>query len=135
MTCTDRMFKMVALQKISPTLLLGALAPVSRGLATDNYGHRCRCRPHQPCWPRQHEWQALKASMDGSLVAVRPVAHACHEPGFDAAACNASASQASNSAWQALQPGAVQWTNWEAWPERNESCYLDGPRDTPCGQG
>ncbi|PHH84857.1 hypothetical protein CDD83_1260 [Cordyceps sp. RAO-2017] len=33
------------------------------------------------------------------------------------------------------EPGAVQWTNWEAWPERNESCFFDSPRDIPCRQG
>ncbi|KAM0550759.1 hypothetical protein ACHAPJ_008824 [Fusarium lateritium] len=30
---------------------------------------------------------------------------------------------------------AVQWSNWEAWPENGQSCYIDTQRSIPCGQG
>lgn len=40
-----------------------------------------------------------------------------------------------NSPWRAAQPGAVQWTNWEARPEGNESCYLDTAPESRCSQG
>jgi FAD/FMN-containing dehydrogenase len=31
--------------------------------------------------------------------------------------------------------GALQWENWEAWPEQNQQCYVESPRSVPCGQG
>ncbi|KND93023.1 hypothetical protein TOPH_02171 [Tolypocladium ophioglossoides CBS 100239] len=124
---------MVALCKIS--IVLGALAPLSQGLATESQGHRCRCRPHRPCWPSHDKWHALNSSIDGNLAAVLPVAHACKEPFLDASACNASTAKSTDSAWRAAQPGAVQWTNWEAWPERNQTCYFDSSKNIPCGQG
>ncbi|XP_044724134.1 FAD binding domain-containing protein [Hirsutella rhossiliensis] len=125
---------MVALQNLF-FVSLAALLPASHGLATQSHGRRCRCRPQEPCWPSHHEWQALNSSIDGTLVSVRPAAYACHGPAFDAVACNASSALSSNSVWRASQPGAVQWTNWEAWPERNENCFFDSPTSSPCRQG
>jgi FAD/FMN-containing dehydrogenase len=31
--------------------------------------------------------------------------------------------------------GALQWENWEAWPEQNQQCYIESPQSVPCGQG
>lgn len=31
--------------------------------------------------------------------------------------------------------GAGQWANWEAWGERNQSCYVEAPRSAPCQLG
>jgi FAD/FMN-containing dehydrogenase len=31
--------------------------------------------------------------------------------------------------------GALQWENWEAWPEQNQQCYVESPQSVPCGQG
>ena len=31
--------------------------------------------------------------------------------------------------------GALQWENWEAWPEQNQQCYVESPRSVPCAQG
>ncbi|KAH8881334.1 FAD-binding domain-containing protein [Thozetella sp. PMI_491] len=104
-------------------------------LATASASCRCRCRPTDPCWPSTRQWKHLNASLDGHLQAVRPIAYVCHDPTYDAAACSAVTTMSNESAWRITQPGAVQWTNWEAWPERNESCDVDTARDRPCGQG
>jgi hypothetical protein len=45
-------------------------------------------------------------------------------------ACTAIAEQWNNSTWRATQPGAVQWENWEVWPELNQSCLLEAPQST-----
>lgn len=96
----------------------------------------CRCRPHQQCWPSAQEWITLNQTIEGNLAAVQPIAAACHPgPGHDSTACKEITSLWTNSTWRAAQPGAVQWENWEAWPERAESCYVDSARVTPCGQG
>ncbi|KAL3449503.1 hypothetical protein BJX65DRAFT_39414 [Aspergillus insuetus] len=93
----------------------------------------CRCRPHQSCWPSPQEWNALNQSVNGNLVTVRPVADACHS-GRETEACESVLALSTNSTWRAAQPGAVQWRNWESWPERDEYCYIEA-LDKPCGQG
>lgn len=96
----------------------------------------CRCTPQQKCWPSQSEWTSLNETIDGNLAAVRPIAAVCHEgPEQDAEACEEVTSLSTNSTWRATQPGALQWTNWETWPEHNESCYLDTDPSLPCEQG
>ncbi|KAL2817770.1 hypothetical protein BJX63DRAFT_384826 [Aspergillus granulosus] len=93
----------------------------------------CRCRPHQSCWPSPKEWSALNRSVDGHLVAVRPIVDVCHHE-IESEACHSVQALLSNSTWRAAQPGAVQWRNWESWPERDEYCYIE-TLDKPCGQG
>ncbi|KAJ5336689.1 hypothetical protein MYU51_005755 [Penicillium brevicompactum] len=96
---------------------------------------RCRCRPHNDCWPAQQEWSSLNDTIQGNLVAVRPVASVCHWTEFDEAACKATTEQWHDSLWRAAQPGAVQWENWESWAEHNQTCYIESPMNTICGQG
>lgn len=31
--------------------------------------------------------------------------------------------------------GALQWQNWEAWPEQNQQCYVESLQLVPCTQG
>ncbi|KAJ5676073.1 hypothetical protein N7462_008970 [Penicillium macrosclerotiorum] len=95
----------------------------------------CRCRPHDSCWPSRTDWRALNNTLNGNLVAVRPVASVCHKSSYDATACKAVTALWSDSAWRSSQPGAVQWENWEAWPQHHQACYVDSPRNSPCEQG
>lgn len=115
-------------------LLLPLLAPLTTSAVVERTD-ACRCRPHEPCWPSQDTWTALNASMDGVLHAVKPVGTVCHDPTFNGAACAVVQNMTSDSLWRVQQPGAVQWTNWEAWTEQNETCYLDLPRQAACKQG
>ncbi|KAL1857573.1 hypothetical protein VTK73DRAFT_8036 [Phialemonium thermophilum] len=118
------------MKSILSLVLLSSLAGVSLGRRP-----RCRCRPDEPCWPSSADWQALNASIGGALEAVRPVGYVCHDPTYNNASCVSVAKSFTDSAWRASQPGAVQWQNWEALPFRGETCYLESPRDEPCGQG
>jgi hypothetical protein len=95
----------------------------------------CRCRPYEACWPSNQEWSSLNNTIQGNLVAVRPVASVCHDPDFNEAACKTVKEQWTGSLWRAAQPGAVQWENWESWPEHNQSCYIESTQSTKCGQG
>ncbi|CAG8899453.1 unnamed protein product [Penicillium egyptiacum] len=112
--------------------LLLNLSLVGLALGSPDSSRDCRCRPHQSCWPADQEWAALNSSVQGNLQPVQPVAAPCHKGNKEA--CTAITEQWTNSTWRASQPGAVQWENWEAWPERNESCLLETPQ-TACGQG
>ncbi|KAM3548458.1 hypothetical protein MY1884_009170 [Beauveria asiatica] len=78
----------------------------AHGAALQTSNAQCRCRPNDPCWPSQNQWASLNAS-----------------------------ALSESSVWRDQNPGAVQWTNWEAWPERNETCSFSLPRDVPCRQG
>lgn len=120
-------------KSVAAATLLGSAYGAT--LQTTNAASHCRCRPNDPCWPSQSQWASLNTSVSGHLIAVQPVAHVCHNPGYDAAACNASTALSESSVWRDENPGAVQWTNWEAWPERNETCSFDLSRDVPCRQG
>lgn len=111
-------------------MLLSTLASARFDDAPD-----CRCRPHQDCWPSQEEWGALNSSIHGNLVTVQPAAAVCYGPHLDSSACATVTEQWSNLTWRAATPGTVQWTNWEAWPEHDEYCYLENPQDKPCEQG
>ncbi|KAL1851550.1 hypothetical protein Plec18167_002752 [Paecilomyces lecythidis] len=95
----------------------------------------CRCRPHDPCWPSQQEWAILNNTVQGNLVAVRPAASVCHEYEYNAQECKTVKRLWSNSVWRSAEPGAVQWQNWEAWPEHHQSCYIESSQNTTCGQG
>ncbi|KAF7593112.1 hypothetical protein BBP40_011991, partial [Aspergillus hancockii] len=87
----------------------------------------------------EYDWHShampCGCSINGNLVAVRPVAAVCHEGGANSSACQEVTASWKNSTWRAAQPGAVQWENWEALPEQNQTCYIESPRDIPCGQG
>ncbi|GIK03828.1 hypothetical protein Aspvir_007903 [Aspergillus viridinutans] len=94
----------------------------------------CSSETLSTCLINCGKWNALNRSIDGTLVAVQPVAAPCHiNP--NSTACQEVTAQWSNSVWRAAQPGAVQWENWAAWPEHNESCYVEIAPYVPCKQG
>ncbi|KHO02136.1 FAD binding domain-containing protein [Metarhizium album ARSEF 1941] len=133
---------MVLLGKIAVSILLTSSTQASQAVETDgsynNYNNNyssCRCRAHENCWPSNDAWNALNSTIQGNLQAVRPVAAPCFKPSPVAASCAVAEQNANNSVWRSAQPGAVQWTNWEARPEKKQTCYFDQPKDIPCGQG
>ncbi|CAG7923743.1 unnamed protein product [Penicillium olsonii] len=97
--------------------------------------HVCRCRPGDQCWPSAMDWMTLNNSVDGNLIAVRPIAHVCHHPTFDENACGNLTRLARNSGWRAGQPGALQDWLWEVGSTETETCNTQGRPDEPCHQG
>ncbi|CAG8585820.1 unnamed protein product, partial [Penicillium salamii] len=95
----------------------------------------CRCQPDQPCWPNEDKWASLNSSTDGNLVKVTPFALPCHDPTFDAEECSIAQEHSNSSTYRSSDPGALQWSNWETWPEKDEQCYIETPQSTPCKQG
>ncbi|KAI9794451.1 MAG: hypothetical protein M1816_005521 [Peltula sp. TS41687] len=95
----------------------------------------CRCTPTDACWPSPREWNGFNQSVGGTLVAVRPVASVCHDPTYDQAACQVVSSSYTSAPWRSDQPGTLQQVNWETYPPNNETCYLEFPRESSCGQG
>lgn len=70
---------------------------------------KCRCLPHEPCWPTSVHWQSLNESVDGNLALVHPVGAVCHDPTFDQARCDELlAGLAYNSSFRAAEPGTCK---------------------------
>ena len=94
----------------------------------------CRCLPHSDCWPSPDTWRQLNVSIGGHLLAPTPPALPCHSgsTATSTAACRATIQNWNNPFWRADQPGAMQYTNREAYG--NQSCFLSNPNSTspPC---
>ncbi|KAJ6032595.1 hypothetical protein N7540_003327 [Penicillium herquei] len=98
----------------------------------------CRCRPSEPCWPSDAEWDSLKRTTHGQVLPLRPVGAVCHYPTYDSEECKATKGWNGTqcSIWTSNHSAALLYTNWEMWPEQNQSCYSNiTDRSIPCGQG
>jgi FAD/FMN-containing dehydrogenase len=116
--------------------LLGALLLLPALASAGAHSSSCRCRTSDTCWPSASDWSSLNTTVDGHLVAVRPVGAVCHDPTYDADVCGDLATLRNDSLWLSQQPGALQWENWATRPGKQEVCYLnEDTRTTPCGQG
>jgi hypothetical protein len=49
----------------------------------------CYCLPEDACWPSSTEWDSLNTTVNGRLVATKPLGSVCHDPSYDEAACEA----------------------------------------------
>lgn len=49
----------------------------------------CHCLPEDSCWPTTSQWDALNSTVGGQLIATVPIGSPCHEPSYDATACEA----------------------------------------------
>ncbi|KAL4878069.1 hypothetical protein BJY04DRAFT_115793 [Aspergillus karnatakaensis] len=55
--------------------------------STSASSSNCHCLPGDDCWPTVSQWDALNSTVGGRLIATVPVGSPCHEPTYDAAAC------------------------------------------------
>jgi len=77
-------------QQLASVLLLGlSLGTWRATAATTNASRECRCFPGDACWPSEKEWSSFNSTVGGKLVKTIPVASVCHDPHYDAAACEA----------------------------------------------
>ncbi|KAL3445133.1 FAD-binding domain-containing protein [Aspergillus insuetus] len=99
----------------------------------------CRCLPSDSCWPSRNTWDEFNKTINGHLLALRPIGAACHGAEYDETRCEIVKNSTNNPLWRILEPAAYQWTNWEG--ESRDSnvevggCPISAPRDTPCHQG
>ena len=54
-----------------------------------NADQDCKCFPGDSCWPTPLEWQLFNETLGGKLVPTTPLATVCHDPTYDATACDA----------------------------------------------
>lgn len=54
---------------------------------------KCLCQPADACWPSDDVWSKLNTTVDGKLVETSPIGSPCHDPTYDAGACQALKAQ------------------------------------------
>lgn len=69
------------------TVALHALPFLADAVAAQN-SSSCKCIPGDACWPAASAWAELNTTVSGKLIANKPLAHVCHDPDYDEAACN-----------------------------------------------
>jgi len=48
----------------------------------------CYRLPGDPDWPSDKAWSTLNSTVNGNLVATVPIGSPCHDPTYDASACD-----------------------------------------------
>lgn len=69
-----------------PSYLVMALPLGTMGA---NPSASCYCMPGDPCWPSADAWSQFNDTLSGRLIATVPIGSPCHNPNYDADACNA----------------------------------------------
>lgn len=49
----------------------------------------CLTLPGDAAWPKAEVWSALNETVNGKLVKTVPIGSPCHDPNYDASACDA----------------------------------------------
>lgn len=74
--------KLLLIAKLIWAMLLAKL-----GGAQNN--KKCLALPGDADWPNAEAWSALNETVNGKLVATVPIGSPCHDPNYDASACDA----------------------------------------------
>ncbi|OAQ98856.1 hypothetical protein LLEC1_01718 [Akanthomyces lecanii] len=110
------------------------LAPLALSLpkhaSNRTYNVACRYLPQDWQWPSFKSWSRLNVTVQGRLIAGEPLAHVCHGPGYDAAACSNLANQWTEQAPYFSDPVSIMSPFWA-----NNSCTPFTSPATPCQQG
>lgn len=93
---------------------------------------RNRCTAHDSCWPSAAAWESFNSSISGRLITSHPSAAVCHNPTYDAAACQEARSHWTDSAWRTSQVGAYSAMLWEL---GDAMCFPNASQEQPCEQG
>ncbi|KAM3553744.1 hypothetical protein ARSEF4850_006774 [Beauveria asiatica] len=110
------------------------LAPLVLSLPHQTWNHtdspRCRYLPQDSHWPSFESWNRLNVSVQGRLLAGKPLAHVCHGSGYDAAACTDLANHWTEQAPYFSDPVNIMSPYWA-----NNSCTPFTSPSAPCLQG
>lgn len=63
---------------------------------------QCRCLPGDSCWPKPDVWKGLNQTVNNRLIKVVPIGAQCHDPHYDAKACEALQAQWLNPLLQSV---------------------------------
>lgn len=107
------------------------LAPLALSLPQHASNHTdgavCRYLPQDWLWPSVKAWSRLNATVQGRLIAGEPLAHVCHGPDYNAAACTDVASHWTEQAPYFSDPVNIMSPFWA-----NNSCTPFTSPAAPC---
>ncbi|KEY73156.1 hypothetical protein S7711_09595 [Stachybotrys chartarum IBT 7711] len=90
----------------------------------------CRCLPGDACWPSTAKWDRFNSTVGGRLVASEPIGSPCHDPNYDAAACEALQAQWFDPSTHIPSSSSIMQTYFA-----NQSCDPFTDRSVPCTLG
>ncbi|KAG9251786.1 uncharacterized protein F5Z01DRAFT_683115 [Emericellopsis atlantica] len=90
----------------------------------------CRCLPSDNCWPSDNTWDGLNNTVNGQLIKTVPIGSPCHDPTYDAEACDALQQRWTEGSLH-LPTDSSPMQMYFA----NQSCDAFTPRDQPCVLG
>ncbi|CAJ0553160.1 Ff.00g116720.m01.CDS01 [Fusarium sp. VM40] len=91
---------------------------------------QCRCLPGDSCWPKPDVWKGLNQTVNNRLIKVVPIGAQCHDPHYDAKACEALQAQWLNPLLHIESPSSPMQLSFG-----NQSCDPFTPREQPCELG
>ncbi|RKU43533.1 hypothetical protein DL546_006865 [Coniochaeta pulveracea] len=112
---------------VLPLFFLSTNGLVSSRTSSSN--NKCKSFPGDRSWPSQREWDQFNATIHGRLIKTVPLGSPCHDPYYDAAACEALKTQWGFSPVHMASSSSVQdpiFANASCDPftSRNTSCLL-----------
>ncbi|KAH7392252.1 FAD binding domain-containing protein [Phaeosphaeria sp. MPI-PUGE-AT-0046c] len=90
----------------------------------------CLCLPGDACWPAQDTWATLNSTVNGKLVATVPIGSPCHDPTYDAGACDELKKQWLNPLTHVPSSHSIMQSYFA-----NQSCDPFSDRSIPCTLG
>ncbi|KAI9753687.1 MAG: hypothetical protein M4579_005039 [Chaenotheca gracillima] len=92
---------------------LSGLVVAALATSTTASGSKCKCSPHDKCWPTDADWKAFNKTLNGALIkTVLPAAVCYPGPQMNAAACQTVDSLWTNSTYQAESPVGYDYPYW-----------------------
>ncbi|KAF1944008.1 FAD binding domain-containing protein [Clathrospora elynae] len=107
--------------------LLGVLFA---GCAAAKSAETCLCLPGDSCWPAPDAWSKLNSTVGGKVVATVPIGSPCHDPSYNASACQTLQDQWVNPLTHVPSSHSVMQSYFA-----NQSCDPFSERSKPCTLG
>ncbi|CAI6331748.1 unnamed protein product [Periconia digitata] len=92
--------------------------------------HKCLTLPSDRDWPRDHDWEQLNRTVNGNLVATTPIGSPCHDPSYDAVACDKLKAEWLNPLTHIPSSHSIMQSYFA-----NQSCDPFTDRAKPCSLG
>ncbi|CAO2647550.1 Nn.00g084720.m01.CDS01 [Neocucurbitaria sp. VM-36] len=91
---------------------------------------KCLRLPSDSDWPSKESWNTLNKTIGGKLVATYPIGSPCHDPTYDASACDALKQQWFNPLTHIPSSHSIMQSTFT-----NQSCDPFSDRSIPCTLG
>ncbi|KZM21974.1 uncharacterized protein EKO05_0005035 [Ascochyta rabiei] len=108
--------------------LIWAMLLAKLGGAQNN--KKCLALPGDADWPNAEVWSTLNETVNGKLVATVPIGSPCHDPTYDASACDALKAAWTNPLTHTVSSHSIMQAYFA-----NQTCDPFSDRSIPCTLG